>query len=282
MPHHAISAATQQAAIELANRRSQGLQGGLLAESLRPRDFEAAFAIQQHVAQLFNDQGNPIAAWKCLLPTTAKVVVAPIYQHDIHLSEISDIAAPNAALNSTANITAFCPIYASAAGLARVEPELAFELLTDLPPREQAYSEAEIDAALANPRLALELIQSRYHTPSEATHFDALADGLVNQGLWLGPRVDNKTDLPLDAFTLSVTSNAGVSIQKAAVHPNGAAKAGLYWLANFLCQRGIGLTQGQLVITGSYAGVLDLPLNQKCQFNYGDLGSFELSFKPKG
>lgn len=281
MPHNALSTATQQAAIELATRRNQGLQGDLLAESFRPQDFEAAFAIQQHVAQLFNDQGNQIAAWKCLLPTTAKIIVAPIYQHDIHLSEISNTATPNA-LAITTDIEAACPIYASAAGQARVEPELAFELLTDLPPREQAYSEAEIDAAIARPRLALELIQSRYHTPSEATHFDALADGLVNQGLWLGPRVNNKADVTLDAFTLSVTSDAGVSIQKAAVHPNGAAKAGLYWLANFLRQRGIGLTQGQFVITGSYAGVLDLPLNQRCQFNYGDLGSFELSFKPKG
>lgn len=105
------------------------------------------------------------------MPTTHgwKTVVAPIYQNDVYEQ------------------SATCPLYASNQQLARVEPELAFEIARNLPPRATPYTEAEIDSALGNSRLALELIKSRYHTPSEATYFDALADGLVNQGLWLGP-----------------------------------------------------------------------------------------------
>jgi 2-keto-4-pentenoate hydratase len=252
------------AAQELAERRASGTTGDLLAEALRPKHFEQAFAIQQAIAKvLMATQNNSIAGWKCLLPTADKTVVAPIYQQDVY------------------HQTPDCPLYPSTKGLARVEPELAFEIGVDLPPRTTPYTEAEINAALGKTRLALELIKSRYQNPSEANHFDALADGLVNQGLWLGPELELSDDIDTGHFDLSVNRVDNDALQKNAIHPNGFPKAGLYWLVNFLSAQGIGLTQGQYVITGSYAGVLDLPLNQPCQFRYGDLGQFTLQFIAK-
>lgn len=252
------------AAKELAERRASGTTGELLAEALRPKHFEQAFAIQQAVANvLMATQNNPIAGWKCLLPTTDKTVVAPIYQQDVY------------------HQTPDCPLYPSTKGLARVEPELAFEIGVDLPPRMAPYTEAEIDAALGKTRLALELIKSRYHTPSTACHLDALADGLVNQGLWLGPELELSDDIETGHFDLNVNIADSEVLQKNAIHPNGFPKAGLYWLVNFLSAQGIGLTQGQYVITGSYAGVLDLPLAQVCHFEYGALGQFAVTFTAK-
>lgn len=256
------------AAKELAERRVAGTSGDLLLPELRPTSFEQAFAIQQSVAAIYKANNNPIAAWKCLLPSAEKTVVAPIYQADVYQQ------------------SATCPLYPSTKGLARVEPELAFEIARDLPPRATPYTEAEIDAALGNTRLALELIKSRYHTPSEATHFDALADGLVNQGLWLGPVLNPQKDLETSHFELSVNIANGEqlqneTLQKSAIHPNGFPKVGLYWLVNFLSAQGIDLTQGQYVITGSYAGVLDLPLAQVCDFEYGALGQFAITFTAK-
>lgn len=257
------------AAKELAERRAAGRTGDLLTDALRPKHFEQAFAIQQTVAEIFKTtQNNPIAAWKCLLPTADKTVVASIYQHDVY------------------HETPDCPLYPSTKGLARVEPELAFEIGVDLPPRTAPYSEAEIDSAIGKTRLALELIKSRYHTPSEANHLDALADGLVNQGLWLGPELEPLAGLDTSHFELSVNIANGEhqqsdTLQKSATHPNSFPKAGLYWLVNFLSAQGIGLTQGQYVITGSYAGVLDMPLTQICQFKYGALGQFSVTFTAK-
>lgn len=256
------------AAKELAKRRTSGTTGDLLTEALRPNNFEQAFAIQQTVAEIFKaNDNNPIAGWKCLLPTAEKIVVAPIYQADVYQQ------------------SATCPLYPSTKGLARVEPELAFEIGSDLPPRATPYSETEIDEALGHTRLALELIKSRYQNPSEANHFDALADGLVNQGLWLGPVLNPQEGLETSRFELSVDIANGEqqsdTLQKSAIHPNGFPKAGLYWLVNFLSAQGIGLTQGQYVITGSYAGVLDLPLAQVCKFEYGELGQFSVTFIAK-
>lgn len=256
------------AAKTLAKRRATGKTGALLDKALRPKDIAHAFAIQQVVAQEFLTQNNPIAGWKCLQSSAEKAIVAPIYQQDIYVE------------------TQECPLYPSNIGLARVEPELAFEIGTNLPPRSTLYTETEIDATLGKTRLALELIQSRYHTPSEATHFDALADGLANQGLWLGPVLNPLTGLETSHFELSVDiekneHNQSKKLHKSAVHPNGFPKAGLYWLVNFLSTQGIGLQQGQYVITGSYAGVLELPFQQNCQFNYGGLGQFTIKFITK-
>ena len=66
--------------------------------------------------------------------------------------------------------------------------------------------------------------------------------------------------------------------QHAGIHPNDRPKAGLYWLANFLREQGLGLTAGQHVITGSYAGFLDVPANQDIELAYGDLGVLKVRF----
>ncbi|MCH1930291.1 hydratase [Shewanella sp. A25] len=257
-----------QAATELAHRRSFGITGPLLDAALRPQNFEHAFAIQQAIAEQFKtEQNNPIQGWKCLIQTAEKTVVAPIYRKDIYQQGI--------------NSESSCPLYASDKGLARVEPELAFAIAEPLLPRQQAYSEAEIDAALGNTHLALELIKSRYENPSEANHFDALADGLVNQGLWIGPVLAAPEGTSLDSFEIKVEVAGAEPLIKQGVHPNGSPKAGLYWLVNFLSSQGIALMPGQFVITGSYAGVIDLPFDTPCQLQYGELGQFSLSFTRK-
>ncbi len=263
-----------QAATELAHRRRQGKTGQLLDEALRPQNFEQAFAIQQAVAELFRTQdNNPIQGWKCLTASAEKLVVAPIYQQDIYQK---DIHAKQAIDNENR-----CPLHASDKGLARVEPELAFAIARPLLPRQHAYSEAEIDAALGNTHLALELIKSRYQNPSEANHFDALADGLVNQGLWIGPVLVAPKGTSLNSFEIKVEVAGAEPLIKQGVHPNGSPKTGLYWLVNFLSSQGIALMPGQFVITGSYAGVLELPFQQKCLFSYGNLGRFEVQFMTK-
>ena len=258
----------ETAAALLANRRGNGLIGPRLASTARPRDFDSAFALQQKMAATL---AQPVIGWKCLLPTAEKQIVAPMFGH-----ELSEFPATSCALYPSPLATSF--------GLARVEPELALRLQQDLPPRTLPYTEAEIDAAIGSTHLALELIQSRFAEGSDASFLEQLADGLFNQGLYLGPAIEPAllcTPGSDSAFALELHVADGTVINKAAVHPNQNARAGLYWLVNFLSARGIGLTAGQVVITGSYAGVLDLPFDQQIRFQYGHLGQFELRFVAK-
>lgn len=254
------------AAIELAHRRATGKVGPLLVNELRPQTFEQAFSLQQAVGEIFAGvPASDVAGWKCGLPNGEKIVIGALYASTVQHQSTEGISS--------------CNLYPDANGVALVEPELAFELKHDLPPRTAPYSSAEIDAAVAKTRLALELIQSRYEAPKQVTFFDALADGLVNQGIWLGPELPLETERDLTHFLLTIQYPDGHVETKAAKHPNGHPRAGLYWLVNFLSTEGIGMRQGQQVITGSYAGVLKLPMEQVISLCYGDLGEFTIKFE---
>ncbi len=56
-----------------------------------------------------------------------------------------------------------------------------------------------------------------------------------------------------------LVQHSGEQRQFAAQHPNHDPLSPLYWLVNHLSSQGIGLKQGEWVITGSYAGVVQVP-----------------------
>ena len=248
------------AAITLAARRLSGAQGPLLADAQAPQTPDDALAIQQAVSGLLNDA---IGGWKCGLPADDTTVVAPIYATSIHGSHT---AAP-------------CTVWLRD-GAVRVEPELAFVFDGGLPLRAEPYTEAEIRAAITRVHLALELIDSRYLPAPKPPFLQSLADGLVNQGLLLGPQVDR--DAAFAARILPLTLNQGEREETlAGVHPAGDPLAPLYWLQGFLAARGEAILPGQVVITGSYAGVLTLAPNSEATLRYGELGQLSACFSAR-
>lgn len=164
---------------------------------------------------------------------------------------------------------------------ARIEPELAFFFGQDLPARAEPYTPAEVDAAIARTHMALELINSRYADPASCDFPEMLADGLVNQGLFIGPQVDSDSARGASSFTIRLTCANGEVIERQGQHPNAHPRAPLYWLAEFLRSRGQGIVAGQAVITGSYAGVIEVPIKTDIQIDYAGLGSMQVSFNAK-
>ncbi|CAB3786540.1 2-keto-4-pentenoate hydratase [Paraburkholderia fynbosensis] len=262
--HQAIertAALDEQAARLLVAARRQGKLAERLSVELRPANLDEGFAIQRKVSDQLGWQAG---AWKCALPPAGKIIAAPIYDADIHRS-------------------AHCRVRAvpGQPGV-RAEPELACLLARDLPPRREAYSEAEVLDALGNVHLALELLGSRYARPESLTFPELLADGLFNAGLVIGPRVRLRegatpADLPVE-FTVSLARAGQDTVSFAGRHPDRSVLAPIVWLANFLRVRGIGLHAGQAVITGSYAGVLELPIGCELHIGFGDLGTLPLIF----
>lgn len=247
-----------QAAAILAERRRDGVQGDRLPEAYRPTDLESALAIQTEVVRAM---GADIGGWKCLQPSPERLVVAPIFAQDIHRGSPVSLWAPS--------------------GKARIEPELAFVMGRNLPARDAAYTEEEVDGAITHTHLVLELIQSRYQDPASVEFPEMLADGLLNQGLFVGPEVD--PELAVEASEMPITLNcqsAGAEHHHGR-HPNTRPRAPLYWLAEFLRSRGLGLRAGEVIITGSYAGVLEAPLEEPVRVQFGDLGEVSVSFKAK-
>lgn len=251
-----------EAAAVLVARRIKGSQSDRLPESCRPQTLEQALAIQAAVTDHWCEQmDDSIGGWKCLLPPQDKLIVGPIY---------------------TRTIDSVAPVSLWPKGeLARIEPELAFIFGKDLPARAEPYTPAEVDAAIARTHIALELINSRYTDPASCEFPEMLADGLVNQGLFIGPEVDSESARGASSFTITLTCANGEVIERQGQHPNTHPRAPLYWLAEFLRSRGEGIVAGQAVITGSYAGVIEVPLNTEIRIDYAGLGSMQVSFNAR-
>ncbi|HAT42487.1 MAG TPA: hydratase [Rheinheimera sp.] len=280
----------------LAHRRAHGVMADLPAAVGRPQSSDEAFALQQQFAAGYGE----VIGWKCGVPglTDAglpKWVVAPLYQRELQQG-------------------AECALWPSVKGLARVEPEYAYPLLADLPAftalshadapvsadlstdKDQSdehsfdhsaehsvdqsadLSHAAIDALLGTPKLAFELIQSRFAADAGAQFFDQLADGLFNQGVWLGPTLSQGEHAE---FPLTVMITDQPPQQLAARHPNLAPRLPIYWLVNFLRRHGVALKAGQHLITGSFAGVIELPFNHGVQWQFGSEPAFSLVYRNK-
>src|SRR5215471_3241064 len=138
---------------------------------------------------------------------------------------------------STIHRTAECPILPRD-GMALIEPEIAFVIGEG--------------GSIAETHLVLELIGSRYECPEEAPFPEMLADGLNGQGLLIGPRIDREHADWMTAFPISIP---GV-FEGEGHHPDGHPLAPLRWLQSYRPPQ-----PGQIVTTGSYAGVIRAPLN---------------------
>ena len=249
-------AALEAAARFLVAARQARRPGERIPEPSRPADVDTALAIQKRVTELL---GLPIGGWKCSVPTAPRPVsMAPIY-------------APTISSSSP------CPIL-PIAGMARVEPEIAFVIDRDLPHRASAYTNVEVRAALRAPHLVLELIGPRYADPATATFPELLADAVANHGLFVGPVVASALAHPLDVVPIAIEA-AGKSLHAVqGKHPDGHPLKPLVWLANYLAQHGKGLTAGQIVTTGSYCGVVDVPLDVPLNIRFGELGTLSVEF----
>lgn len=251
----------EQIAALIVERRIKGSQGESFPEHLRPQTIEDALAIQQEVTKRWCDsQDDLVGGWKCLEPSSSATVIAPIYARTI---------------NSVAPV----PIFAEN-GVARIEPELAFFVGEDLPARDEPYTEQEIDAVFTRAHMALELLHCRFLTPEACSFPEKLADGLVNQGLFIGPQVPLAQAKAAATIAISVTVN-GITTAYAGTHPNGDPVKPLYWLVEFLRGRGLGLEKGQAIITGSFAGVIEVPFGKDVKVVYDGLGEMQVHFTQK-
>ncbi|MEO5766258.1 MAG: 2-keto-4-pentenoate hydratase [Casimicrobiaceae bacterium] len=249
--------ALERAARDLADRRRTGRQGPRIAADARPADIAAALALQARVAADFGDR---VGGWKCALPTATRTIVAPLFASTIRR------ASP-------------CPLRVRGDS-ASIEPEVAFVLAHDLPPRDAPYSGADVRAAIGAAHLVLELMGNRYDDPESISFPELLADFANNQGLFVGPPIDAALDRPLGRIALEARTSAAVVFTHEGVHPDGDPLRPLVWLANHRAGQRDGrhLRAGEIVTTGSYAGARDVPLDVPLVVVFGELGTIDVEF----
>ena len=97
----------------------------------------------------------------------------------------------------------------------------------------------------------------------------------------VGPVVIDGLELPLAAFRITIDTPERQLLMRDGEHPDGHPLRPLVWLANHLASRGGGLTAGQVVTTGSYCGMVDVPLDTPLVVAFGDFGRLSVQFAPK-
>jgi 2-keto-4-pentenoate hydratase len=244
-----------QAAQHLVAARRAGQPGARLPESSRPVELADAIAIQRRVQARL---GLATGGWKCSLPTSERAIAcAPIFAESIRRDSPCGVVAHGSAV--------------------RIEPEIAFVLGRDLPPRATAYSESEVRAAVAETRLVLEFLDSRYADPASVSFAEMLADQINNQGLFVGPVLAPGLDAPLEGFAVAVKASARTLHACEGRHPDGHPLRPLLWLASYLARHESGLAAGAIVTTGSYAGALEVPVATPLVVRFGDMGKIEVT-----
>jgi 2-keto-4-pentenoate hydratase len=247
--------AQEAAAQFLFAARSSGKAGPRIPADIRPTEVADALAVALRVGELI---GQTVGGWKCSVPTGPRPVAC------------AAIFAPTIVRNSPCRVVAD-------GDTAKIEPEIAFVLARDLPARPTPYSEEEVRGALREARFVLELVGSRYADPTAATFPELLADSISNRGLFVGPVISDAFERPLEAFPVAMRHGNETLMAWDGKHPDGHPLRPLYWLANYLAQRGDPLRAGMIVTTGSYCGVVDAPLDVPLTVVYGDHGELSVT-----
>jgi 2-keto-4-pentenoate hydratase len=98
--------------------------------------------------------------------------------------------------------------------------------------------------------------------------------------MFIGPALSDAFNRKLEGFRLRIESPAGVLFDRDVNHPNDHPLRPIHWLANYLSQRKESLLPGGIITTGSYAGIIEVPMGVPLKFTYGDLGSFSVELEP--
>ena len=150
-----------------------------------------------------------------------------------------------------------------AAGDMAVEPllegEFAFTVAADVAPTGGPRSPADLVAALADVRPAIEVVGGRYGDIMATPLMSVIADAGANIRLVLGSPVPVPTPDVLVATAARMEVDGAVTGRGIGADVLGGPIRALAWLLDNLSSRGLTLAAGQVVTTGTATQVTTLP-----------------------
>jgi 2-keto-4-pentenoate hydratase len=259
---------TQEAAELLWRHRCDGTVLHELPPALRPHSPAQGHAIQ---AQLPRVAGEQVVGWKIAATSAAG---------QAHIN----VGGPLAGRILASFVLDNGSTLSLAGNRMRVaEPEFAFCMARDLPPRAAPYSVAEVLDAVATLHPAFEIPDSRFAEFTRAGQAQLIADdaccgtfafGRAAPALW--------RDIALRTHrVLGCVANAeGTQLERAG---EGSAALGdpavaLAWLVNELSSLGTPLEAGQFVSTGTCMVPMAIAPGGSAHADFGVLGSVQLAF----
>lgn len=132
-----------------------------------------------------------------------------------------------------------------------VEPEIAVVLAADLPKRDTPYTAQDVRNATDRLHIAIEIADTRFADKQAMTDFENIADNNSGALLIVGPKIDD-VDAALTAdIEMRLSDTAPIGGAPANKRPDPFETVA--YLANFLMARGMSLTAGEIITTGTLA-----------------------------
>ena len=260
----------REAAELLWRHRCAGTVLAELPPALRPTSHAQGHAIQ---AQLPLVAGERVVGWK---------IAATSQAGQAHIN----VGGPLAGRILSCFVVENGAALSLAGNRMRVaEPEFAFCLARDLPPRAAPYSGPEVHNAVATLHPAFEIPDSRFAEFTRVGEAQLIADDACCGPFAFGraaPAGWREIDLRAHRVLGSMSNAEGVRLTR---EGEGRAALGdpcaaLAWLVNELSSLGIALEAGQFVSTGTCMVPMAIAPGDRAQADFGVLGKVALTFAP--
>jgi 2-keto-4-pentenoate hydratase len=158
-----------------------------------------------------------------------------------------------------------------------VEGEIAFRFTRDLPTKALPYTRDEVAQAVAILPV-IEVVASAFRDPRSRPALEQLADRGINGALVTGSEIADWSHLDLPNLHVTLRINGEPVLDRRGGHPTGDPLAVAVALVNMIGETG-GVKAGQIVITGSWTGLLFLKPGDRCAVQFETLGTAEVVFE---
>jgi 2-keto-4-pentenoate hydratase len=252
----------RRAAELLRKQWDEGRRLSSLPREIRPQTRAEGYAVQAHIA----DDAN-LFGWK---------IAATSIAGQRHINVAGPIAG-RIFSHMIASNGGVCSLKGNTMRLA--EPEFAFGLARDLPPRSALYTTGEALAAVGTLHPAIELPDSRYDEVTQAGEAQIIADNACAHRFVLGPATTADWR-SMDLVEMRPVARVG---ERYVREGHGATVLGdprdaLTWLVNEVSSLGLTLRAGLVVTTGTCCAPLDIRPGETLSVDYGPLGAVSVSF----
>ena len=235
-----------------------------LEQRLRPRDRAEAYAIQ---AAIENHSSGKRFGWKIAATSEAGQkhinVDGPMAGRILPETVIADGGTASMAGNE----------------MRVAEPEFAFRMRADLPPRSSPYTVQEVLDAVDTLHPAIEIPDSRFADFVGAGAAQIIADNACAHRFVLGaPTTSNWRALDL-VEQRPVITLGGRQYTGHGRNVLGDPRVALAWLANELRELGVTLRKGEVVTTGTCHPPLPIQPGDVVEADFGVLGKVSVRFE---
>ncbi|HEY3678182.1 MAG TPA: fumarylacetoacetate hydrolase family protein [Bradyrhizobium sp.] len=259
LDHNQIAAASRT----LNDHWRAGTKFGGLDATQRPRDRAEGYAIQ---AAIERTSDKPLFGWK---------IAATSEAGQKHIN----VEGPMAGRILAETVLPEGGTAGMAGNEMRVgEPEFAFRMAKDLPPRAQPYTVQEVLDAVATLHPAIEIPDSRFADFVSAGAPQIIADNACAHLFVLGPATEanwRALDLIEEKAVITLRGQRYVGHGRNVL---GDPRVALAWLANELRGLDITLKAGQVVTTGTCHPPLPIQSGDRFAADFGSLGKVSVGF----